>query len=299
MAVTMNPGEDKLLDPAGTAPVAAGTQSLWPLGLFFLLSAAFAWTAWWWPVNENRRLIIFILGWNIKIPFHLLKLLIGNCLPGVLAVIWVLFEGKAQFRQMLSTLTKWRTPIKWYILAFILPCSVSLVALDLVLYFFPTEHSFPPAITFFTNLLMTLPFGPLWEELAWRAFALRKLEARYSRLVSALLIGMYWAVWHIPLWLIQINRMAVNKAAFLLAGVVTLVAWSVIWTYLYHRSSESLPVVILLHTMYGAVTTQASLVAPRVDTYIVYVSAALAACLAASLLGVLRRSEMEEGEFRT
>ena len=106
MAVTMNPGEDKLLDPAGTAPVAAGTQSLWPLGLFFLLSAAFAWTAWWWPVNENRRLIIFILGWNIKIPFHLLKLLIGNCLPGVLAVIWVLFEGKAQFRQMLSTLTK-------------------------------------------------------------------------------------------------------------------------------------------------------------------------------------------------
>lgn len=221
----------------------------------------------------------------------LVKLVIGNCLPGILAVVWTLSEGKDQFRGMLSTLTRWRTSLKWYVLAVALPCGVSLVALDVVLLYFPKAHSLPPVIDFFKVLLMTLPFGPLWEELAWRAFALRKLESRYSRLVSALLLGAYWAVWHIPLWLVQITRSPVSKFSFLLISMITLIAWSVIFSYLYHRSLESLPVVILLHATYGAATTQAALVAPELDMYVIYASAALSVCLAAALARALRPSE--------
>jgi membrane protease YdiL (CAAX protease family) len=220
-----------------------------------------------------------------------MKLVIGNCLPGILVVIWVLIEGKDQFRRMLRSLTRWRVPLKWYIVAIALPCGVSLIALDAALYYFPTEHSFPAAIEFFKSLLMTLPFGPLWEELAWRCFALKKLESRYSYLVSALILGLYWAVWHIPLWLVQLSSVPINKTPFVLFAIIDLVAWSVIWAYLYHRSSESLPVVILLHATYGAATTQAALVAPRLDMYVIYVSTVLAVCLAVAFARALRRQD--------
>jgi uncharacterized protein len=280
--------EDEGVEPVENATPKADGPRLWTLGIFFVLSAAASWAVWLWPLGRQGWWVLIVLGWQFKIPFLLVKLVIGNCLPGILAVIWLMFEGKDQFRQMLSTLTKWKTPLKWYLIAFALPCGVSLVALDAVLLYFPTEHHFPPAVQFFKTLLMTLPFGPLWEELAWRAFALRKLESRYSRLVSALLLGMYWAVWHIPLWLVEINRVPVNKTSYVLTGFVTLIAWSVVWAYLYHRSSESLPVVILLHATYGAATTQAGLIVPQFNIYATYVSAVLAVCLAVAFAGALR-----------
>jgi uncharacterized protein len=267
------------LNTQNLAPIKG--ERLWPLGIFFLLSAASAWTVWLWPLRQGW-LTVILFGSKFRFPLVLVKLVIGNCLPGILAVVWTLGEGKDRFRGMVSTLMRWRTSLKWYVLAVALPCGVSLVALDVVLLYFPKAHSFPPAIDFLKVLLMTLPFGPLWEELAWRAFALRKLESRYSRLVSALLLGAYWAVWHIPLWLVQIKTSPVSKFSFLLPATIALIAWSVIWAYLYHRSSESLPVVILLHATYGAATTQAALVVPELDIYVIYASVVLSVWLAAA-----------------
>jgi membrane protease YdiL (CAAX protease family) len=255
--------------------------------MFFLLSAALAWTVWLWPLKAQGSFTLFVLGSQFKFPFLLVKLVIGNCMPGILAVIWALSEGKNEFRRMLSTLTKWRVPLKWYMLAVALPCGVSLAALGAVLFYFTPAPSFPPATDFFRVLLMTLPFGPLWEELAWRAFALRKLESRYSRLIAALILGAYWGLWHVPLWLLQLNGMPVNKVSFVLTAMVDLIAWSIIWAYLYHRSSDSLPVVILLHAAYGAATTQAAYVFPQLNMYVIFVTTAVSVCLAVAFAKAL------------
>jgi membrane protease YdiL (CAAX protease family) len=282
-------GDDDIV-PQHDRSTMVHAEPFWPLAIFFLLSAALSWTVWLWPLQTQGWLKLVILGWDFKIPHVLIKLVIGNCLPGMLAVGWTLCEGRSQFQQMLSTLTRWRTPLRWYALALALPLGVSVIALGAVLFHFPTQHSFPPLERFLRVLLINLPLGPLWEELAWRAFALRKLESRYSPLISALVLGLFWAIWHIPLWLTQLRLVPTNKSPILLTGVVNLIAWSVIWTYLYHRSSESLPVVILLHTTYGAATTQVALVVPQLNIYVIYVSAALSICLAAFLARSLRIS---------
>jgi len=251
---------------------------LWPLGIFFCLAAASTWTAWLWPVEPHGRLPLSVLGLEIKIPFFLMKLVIGNCLPGMLAVVWVRFQGKGQFQHLLSTLTTWRASFHWYIVVIALPCAVFFVSWSAVLFFVPVDHPPLSPSGFLTTFLMTLPFGPLWEELAWRAFALRMLESRFSRLSSALILGLYWAVWHIPLWLLILNVKSADAVPVLLAASGNLVAWSVIWAYFYHRSSESLPVVILLHATHGAVWSQlfAALPLPQ----FIYVSSALAVCIA-------------------
>jgi membrane protease YdiL (CAAX protease family) len=215
---------------------------------------------------------------EFKIPFFFLKLAIGNSLPGILAVIWVLCEGKVQFRHMLSTLTKWKTPFERYVVAFALPWIIFLPALIAVLLCFPkAQFSLPVGIELVQRFLVLLPGATLWEELAWRAFALRRLESRYSYLISALILGVYWGVWHIPLWIVEFDSFSTSFAVSAIANVI---AMSVIFAYLYHRSSESLPVVILLHTTYDVVATQASLLVPHLDMYINCASLVVSVCFA-------------------
>ena len=47
-----------------------------------------------------------------------------------------------------------------------------------------------------------LVFGPLPEELGWRGYAQDRFQSRYNALVSSLVIGAGWALWHIPLYFI-------------------------------------------------------------------------------------------------
>lgn len=137
-------------------------KELLPLLVFLFLSAALSWTVWLWPSDSQNQLLVSGFGFWLKIPLPFFKLSIGSCLPGVLAVVWTSCEGKDQFRRMLSTLTKWRTPLRWYLVAVALPLGVFLAALATVLFFSPTDHFFS-LIDFFLRLVMILPFAPLWR----------------------------------------------------------------------------------------------------------------------------------------
>jgi membrane protease YdiL (CAAX protease family) len=46
----------------------------------------------------------------------------------------------------------------------------------------------------------TLLGGPIFEEPGWRGFALPRLEARLKPLPAALLLGVIWTAWHLPLF---------------------------------------------------------------------------------------------------
>src|SRR5450755_3285177 len=125
--------------------------------------------------------------------------------------------------------------------------------------------------------LMALPFAPVWEEIAWRAFALRRLQCRYSHLSSALIIGVYWALWHVPLWLLTLSYLT---PTLLLIICVNLISWSVIFSFLYDRSGQSLPVTILLHSTILTVQNLVFFAVMRGTIYIIPIAAGLSTCVA-------------------
>jgi membrane protease YdiL (CAAX protease family) len=264
------------IDPATDPDVPAKpTAKLLPLWVYLGFSAALSWTVWLLP-KSHQGFYVSIQGWRVTWPLDNLRLMIGNCLPGLLALIWASVEGKHQLRDVLSSLVSWRVQPKWYVLAIAFPCGLFVVSSCLVITFYDTKLSWPSALAIL-NSLVAIPFGPLWEELAWRAFALRKLQCRYSRLLSALIIGVYWAVWHIPLWVVTLNYLT---SALLLIICINLVCWSVIFSFLYERSGQSLPVVIVLHATYLTVQNLAFASVSSGTLHVIPIAAALSVCLA-------------------
>jgi membrane protease YdiL (CAAX protease family) len=241
-------------------------KGLAPLLIFLGFSVVCSWTVWLWPFDNPGSFHVRVFGLQFDAPFNLTKLMVGICLPGLLAITSAAFEGKAHILGIVTTIVKWRTAPKWYLLALSLPVGIFWLSFATVLFYFPSSHHRPSPSWFFLNLLLLLPFGPLWEEIAWRAYALRKLQGHFSAITSALVIGAFWAVWHIPLWWINLGLKNVPTAtvsAVLLSGVVTVTAWSVVFAFLYGRSSYSLPVVALLHASYDSA---AAVIFPSIES---------------------------------
>jgi uncharacterized protein len=260
---------------AGSLPLGANPETLLPLWAFLAASAALCWTVWLWPIDHRLALVTKFHGWRSTWPLYNIKMMIGGALPGLLALVWVGVQGSQQLRDLLSSLFAWRTKFRWYALAIALPSLVFVLSACAVLTLFPGTTGRLSALAL-VNTLLALP-GVVSEEIAWRAFALRKLQHHYSRPLSALIIGVYWAAWHVPMWLLTLKLLTATQLVIIF---VNLICWSFIFAFLYERSGQSLPVTIVLHITYMVVSNQVACVLERRTVIMIRIAAAISACLA-------------------
>ena len=88
------------------------------------------------------------------------------------------------------------------------------------------------------------------EELGYAAYATESLQRRFTPLVTALIIGVPWALWHLP------SMIAVGQSAELIAwGLAGTVAVRIIYVWLYNGSGGSVFVLIACHTVANAART--------------------------------------------
>jgi uncharacterized protein len=275
----------ELDDGKGKAPSAA-MRSLW---IFLCLSAAASWTVWLWPFSQREGFYFTVFGLRFDLPFEATKSVIGICLPGIFAIAWAASGGRREILSLGLTLIRWRVPLKWYLLALIIPWCISWTALALVLLRFPSSHPRPSIFWFLQNLVLLLPFGPLFEELAWRGYAIRRLQLFHSEQKAALILGTFWAAWHIPLWLTTLGINRHTAAPVLILGFLSTLALSFVFSFIYNRSGHSLPVVILLH---AAFDSSAAAIFPTVQSgqiYFIMFSAILSICVGAILVRSMAR----------
>jgi membrane protease YdiL (CAAX protease family) len=105
----------------------------------------------------------------------------------------------------------------------------------------------PTSLTFWFLFLTSLAFdgGGLMEETGWRGFALPELQTRWTPLRAAILLGVLWSFWHVPVNLMLTGRLDLVRhyLPFTLFTVLT----SIVFTYFYNRLGGSILIGIALH----------------------------------------------------
>jgi membrane protease YdiL (CAAX protease family) len=118
-------------------------------------------------------------------------------------------------------------------------------------------------------LLMGLIIGPLAEEFGWRGFALDPLQARWSALISALVVGVFWWAWHFPLFFMNgmlQNEWGLGTVAFW-AYVLTVISLSVLFTWVFNNTRRSILAAIFLHFMYNSTLNVLSPLSDRASLF--------------------------------
>lgn len=82
------------------------------------------------------------------------------------------------------------------------------------------------------------------EEAGWRGFLLPYLLRRYSPVTSSLIVGVIWAVWHLPNFLMpSYPHYGLPFSAFLLMTI----AFSMLFTWFHLKTNGSLVIAIIFH----------------------------------------------------
>ena len=96
----------------------------------------------------------------------------------------------------------------------------------------------------FAGLVQSLLLGPLGEEFGWRGLALPLLQRRFSPFWASLILGVVWAVWHAPAFVMSGTPQSAWSFGPFFVG---LIAVAMIMTPLFNASRGSLLIAILYH----------------------------------------------------
>lgn len=102
----------------------------------------------------------------------------------------------------------------------------------------------------FLFILVTSLFadgGGLLEETGWRGFALPRLLQRMSSLHAAIVLGVLWALWHIPVKVGALSDGLGNFLMFYALFTAICILYTIVITYFFNRLGGSTLIGIALH----------------------------------------------------
>lgn len=169
--------------------------------------------------------------------------------------------GREGTRDLLHSMSKWRVPVRWYLVVLALPLSTAIVALGLGfaagglrLADFQPLLPWSLLVPFFVFVTI---FTGVAEEPGWRGFALPYLQRTRTAENASWIVGIIWGVWHVPFifYYNLVGGAPVLMLLPLLAGLtVGIVGWAIVNTWVYN-STGSVFMVILLHGWYNTVNS--------------------------------------------
>lgn len=165
--------------------------------------------------------------------------------PAVAGALTVRLTG-GSVRTWLRTILTWRVAPKWYAAALFVPVLIYGIVAAILLLFGASLQldrlGYGIAVFLGGVPTATLVSGGN-EELGWRGFLLPHLQQRYDALSASLVVGVVWAGWHLPVYLLPIG---LTNGPFVLFVPFAVLA-SVVLTWVYNSTEGSALVAMLLH----------------------------------------------------
>lgn len=183
---------------------------------------------------------------------------LGAFSSSLAAIVLVAIEGrKGGVRELLGRFLIGRVGIRWWAYAVLFGAIPAVAALYLFNLFdgpAVTWDGLKPLSSIVPMIIVLTVLAGMGEEFGWRGFAMPRLQARYNALVSSLIIGLLWGIWHTPLFLTEgtIQSKWLAEVGWISAVGYTIfcMSWSIQYTWVFNNTKGS---VLLAAVIHGAV----------------------------------------------
>jgi uncharacterized protein len=211
---------------------------------YLLLTFLISWISWWLLVLLTSTGIVNHRQGIFYVPY-----LLGGFGPTIAAVIVKKQSGEKDYKAFKKQLFKVKINLLWYLWVIFVPLLVYVLPwlIDSSVKGF-TEGLFNQPVYMLLAMLPVMVIGGGLEELGWRGVLLPDLVKSTSKVMSTLIVGVIWTLWHIPLWFIK----GVSQENFSFIGFAfSCIAISFLFTVIYLRT-ESIFMCVILHAFFNA-----------------------------------------------
>jgi len=221
-----------------------------PVISFVALTFAFSWSVW---LVVSRVTTDPTVQFVAQIP--------AGFGPAVAAAIVVWASG-GSLRAWIRDMAHWRVAPRWYLAALGLPLLfTAMESLAYALFVGALDPTvLPRRLAFWVGtFLLALLFTGGNEEPGWRGFMQPRLQQSHGALTAAVVVGLVWTAWHVPLHLLLPALTGGFDATSILSRVAT-VPLAILFAWLYNATDGSVLVAMVFHA--GWNTSQSLIPAP-------------------------------------
>jgi CAAX protease family protein len=246
--------------PAQPASARQGLLASHPLVAFFVMAYAFSWVVWspWVLGEEGAGLLPINISQTASGYLNAAAILAGPTLAAF--IMTATTEGRAGVRRLLGRLVLWRVGLRWYLFALVGVPLIMLVGVMVYSMDLPNLGALggPSYLLSYlaTFALVVVLGGPLFEEIGWRGFALPRMEPLHGPLLASLILGVLWALWHLPEFLVP--TWAASSGGSGILGItmftITAVTFTIVITWVFNNTRASVLLAILVHASIDAFT---------------------------------------------
>ncbi|MFF7759539.1 CPBP family intramembrane glutamic endopeptidase [Streptomyces griseorubiginosus] len=222
-----------------------------PLTWFFTLAFTLSWAAWTPYVLSHNGLDV----WQFTFPggragSQLTGVLPGAYLGPIASALLVtgITEGRAGLRTWRRRMLRFKVSWRWYLVVLLSVPAALTVASAVLAGRGPALPSAMILAAYLPGLLIQMITTGLAEEPGWREFAMPRMQQRHGPLIATLVVGVLWGCWHLPLFLTEWGGGPHVSWTVPAQFVAMTIAFSFVMTWVFNRSGESMPLVMLLHT---------------------------------------------------
>jgi len=212
--------------------------------------------------------LTFTLSWSIEIPLALSAQGFIAPIPPALhylasfgpllaaVIVTLTSRGPAGLVALFAPLARWRLPrtVLLFVISPIAVFAAIVLVTRLIQGAWPNlallgQVDYLPYLGIVPALILwTTTFG-LGEEMGWRGFALPRLQVGRSALAASLILGVFWAVWHIPAIFYRDTYREMGAMVVPMLATVAVVG-SVTYTWLFNSSRGSLLATVIFHGLF-------------------------------------------------
>jgi membrane protease YdiL (CAAX protease family) len=214
---------------------------------------------------------------------------LGAPSASIAGILLVIMEGrKGGLRELLGRFLIWRVGLRWWAIALLYGIVPSVGALYLFDLFGgpPVDWSgLPPLYTVVPLIIILTVLAGIGEEFGWRGFLLPRLQTRHNALVSSLIVGVAWAIWHTPMFFIEgTSQYELRQQGSLLPAILgyslLVIVNSILFTWVFNNTRGS---VLLAAVLHGASNAWAG----YLDPFRGYFGGALAVVAVSALVSII------------